>query len=410
MKRFLASLVVLCAVILLYVTKADATSLNDFTITSYDINYHLSNDKDNRSVLKTTEKITAVFPATDQNHGIERAIPKSYGEHSISLSIQAVEDERGNKLPYTTYESNGNEVVRIGDADKYVHGAQTYVIHYDQRDVTRFFSDINNDEFYWDTNGTDWKVPIQNLSVNLEIDSDVRQKLNGNSACYQGIAGSSQRCEITKTEKGFHLKAQNLQPLENVTLAIGFHKDTFSPYKESLFEFIARIYGFILIVSFIASIIILFFLIYLSDKISQRKSELGTIIPEYTPPKDTSVTVAASITSSINKTFAAQLIDFAVRHYIKIYEIDKKWIFGSKDYELEIIKDVNNLLEEEQEILRDIFSGKTAIGERLKMSSLKNNTSVYMSTLDNDKKLKEMMRGKYALQEKRADKSRIFKK
>jgi uncharacterized membrane protein YgcG len=143
---------------------------------------------------------------------------------------------------------------------------------------------------------------------------------------------------------------------------------------------------------------------------SQRKSELGTIIPEYTPPKDTSVTVAASITSSINKTFAAQLIDFAVRHYIKIYEIDKKWIFGSKDYELEIIKDISTLLEEEQEILRDIFSGKTAIGERLKMSSLKNNTSVYMSTLDNDKKLKEMMRGKYALQEKRADKSRIFKK
>lgn len=410
MKRFFISLILICVVTVLGIKNVSAAGVNDFTIISYDINYHLSKDKENRSVLKTTEKITASFPNIDQNHGIERAVPRSYDGHSVGLEITGVKDEKGNQLPYTTYESNDNEVIRIGDKDKYVHGIQTYIISYDQRDITRFFKDTGSDEFYWDTNGIEWRVPIQNLSVSVKIDNTIKQNLNGNIACYKGIAGSSQQCEITKTEDGFKIKAQNLYPLENITLAIGFEKDTFSPYKESFFEFVARIYKYVLIFSFIASLIIFFYLMYLLDRVGQRKNELGTIVPEYIPPKSTSVTVAASIISSSNKTFAAQLIDFAVRHYIKIYEIDKKWIFGSKDYELEIIKDISTLLEEEQEILRDIFSGKTQIGERLKMSSLKNNTSVYMSTLDNDKKLKEMMRGQYGLQEKNPNKSQIFKK
>lgn len=410
MKRFFISLILIYVVTLLGIKNVSAAGLNDFTIISYDINYNLSKDKENRSVLKTTEKITASFPNIDQNHGIERAVPRSYDGHSVGLKVTAVEDEKGNRLPYTTYESNDNEVIRIGDKDRYVHGIQTYIIRYDQHDVTHFFKDTASDEFYWDTNGTEWKVPIQNLSVSVKVDDTIEQNLNGNSVCYKGIADSNQRCEITKTEEGFHIKAQNLYPLENVTLAIGFEKDTFSPYKESFFEFVARIYKYVLIFSFIASFIILFYLMYLLDRVGQRKKELGTIVAEYTPPKDTSVTVAASIISSSNKTFAAQLIDLAVRHYIKIYEIDKKWIFGAKDYELEIIKDISTLLEEEQEILRDIFSGKTQVGERLKMSSLKNSTSVYMSTLDNDKKLKEMIRGQYGLQEKNPNKSQIFKK
>ena len=410
MKRFFILLILVSAITVLGIKNVNAAGLNNFTIISYDINYHLSKDTENRSVLKTAEKITASFPNIDQNHGIERAVPRSYDGHSVGLKVTAVKDEKGNKLPYTTYESNDNEVIRIGDKDRYVHGTQTYIISYDQRDVTRFFKDTGSDEFYWDTNGIEWRVPIQNLSVSVKIDDTIKQNLNGNSACYKGIAGSNQQCEITKTEEGFNIKAQNLYPLENVTIAVGFDKDTFSPYKESFFEFVARIYKYVLIFSFIASLIIFFYLMYLLDRVGQRKNELGTIVPEYIPPKDTSVTVAASIISSINKTFAAQLIDFAVRHYIKIYEIDKKWIFGSKDYELEITKDISTLLEEEQEILRDIFSGKTQVGERLKMSSLKNNTSVYMSTLDNDKKLKEMMRGQYGLQEKNPNKSQIFKK
>ena len=46
--------------------------------------------------------------------------------------------------------------MQIGSADSYVHGATTYVISYTQRDTIRHFSDTNDDEFYWDVNGTGW--------------------------------------------------------------------------------------------------------------------------------------------------------------------------------------------------------------------------------------------------------------
>jgi uncharacterized membrane protein YgcG len=42
------------------------------------------------------------------------------------------------------------------------------------------------------------------------------------------------------------------------------------------------------------------------------------------------------------------------------------------------------------------------------MSSLQNNTSVYMSTLDNEKKLKELVRGGYGLRTKNEQQSRRF--
>ena len=57
---------------------AQAQNVNNFTINAYDIAYTLSRDESNRSVLQTAEVITALFPDFDQNHGIERMIPKQY--------------------------------------------------------------------------------------------------------------------------------------------------------------------------------------------------------------------------------------------------------------------------------------------------------------------------------------------
>lgn len=87
---------------------------NDFTISNYHMKLELGRDSEQRSTLKTTETIMVQFPSADQSHGIERAIPTTYNGHSTSLAVQSVTDETGAKVAYSTYESNGNEVVRIG--------------------------------------------------------------------------------------------------------------------------------------------------------------------------------------------------------------------------------------------------------------------------------------------------------
>lgn len=385
-----------------------SAGVNDYTISSFKADYHLSRDNENRSRLTTREVIIAQFPNFDQNHGLERAIPQSYDGHSTSLRITSVMKRDGSAWNYSTYESNDNLVVRIGDEDKYVHGQQTYVITYEQRDVTRYFADTKSDELYWDTNGTKWQVPIEKLSATFRVEGAITEKLSGNTACYVGSVGATDSCEVTRGDNTFTVEAAQLNAGENVTIALGFQSNTFAEYQPSLFE---KVFGYILAAWIGVSVVAVGLMIWMGvrvSRLSNRTSELGTIVPEYIPPNDTSVTTAASIVGSGTMTFAAQLIDFAVRHYIKIYEIDKKWVFGSKDYELEVIKDISSLKAEEQEILRDIFSGKTAVGTRLAMSSLKNNNSVYMSALDNDKKLKELVRSQYGLRAKNEQRSRQF--
>ena len=151
MKRILACIVAVGAFVIGCGALVQA-GVNDFRITQFEADYYLGKDKDGRSTLRTVEKITADFPQTDQNHGIERALPKEYDGHSTQLSVESVTDETGVRRPFTTVTSNKNEVLRIGDKDTYAHGKTTYVITYTQRDVTKQFN--GKDEFYWDINGT----------------------------------------------------------------------------------------------------------------------------------------------------------------------------------------------------------------------------------------------------------------
>lgn len=411
MKALLGAL--LSLLIVISAAPVQAVNLQNFSIRYYKIDYELSRDSENRSVLKTTETIVAQFPDFDQNHGIERAIPRSYDGHPVSLSIQSIKKSDGSSWNYSIYDSNDNNVVRIGDADKYVRGAQTYVIEYMQRDVTKAFSDTASDEFYWDTNGTEWLVPIDRLQVNLTIEDGLAAQLTGNIACYQGYSGASDSCDLKSQDNKFSVQANNLSAGQNVTIAIGFKPETFAPYKMSALHLVFFILGIVFFASlFITGFIALGILIWLIVKYyrwSRRSKELGTVIPEYLPPKDTSVTTAASLISPSGSVFTAQLLDFAVRHYIKIHQTKEKSLFRSAEYDIEIIKDIKTLKAEEQEILNDIFMD-TAVGARLALKTLKSNTSVYNRIIDNDNKLKALVRGAYGFRHRVPEQSAWFKK
>jgi len=408
MKRVLLG--VCSALIAILVAPSAHAGVNDFTISNYDIKYELSQDSDGRSRLKTVETITAQFPNYDQNHGIERTIPKQYDGHKVSLGINSVKRADGSEWGYTTYDSNNNEVLRIGDANRYVHGEQTYVITYTQRDVTKYFKDTNDDEFYWDTNGTEWQVPIDKLSVQLKVSNGLKDKLNGRVYCYQGYADSKERCEIVSEGILFEARATNLQANQNVTLAIGFKPGTFFKYQPSLWDRIVDLYATIFVLIIPIGVGIILWLSVRWSRLSNRKRDLGTVIAEYVPPNDTSLTAAASLYAGRGSLFTAQLLDFAVRGYVKIYQTREKALFKAAEYDIEIAKDLGNLKSEEREILNDIFGSSPKPGDRLALKTLKSNSAVYSRTLDNDKKLKNLVRGEYGLREKDEAKRGWFKR
>lgn len=390
MKRLVFGVLVLICGAFGY-TPVQAATTNSFTISSYAADISLSRDNENRSVATVTETITAEFPSYDQNHGLERAFVKDYDGHSLSFVLKNVTDAGGNTLDWRW---NGNSL-RIGDADTYVHGTHTYVISYTMRDVTRYYHDTGRDELYWDVIGTDWQVPIAQAIVDVRIDSSLQSELTGDTACYRGSYGSTSTCQLEKTTDGFSVWASSLQPGEGVTVAVGFRPETFAAYEQSFME---KLFAWWVIVQFIAGplavVMFTWFIVSWSGRLN-RKKELGTIVPEYLPPSDASVTVAARVGGYGTSIMTAQMLDFAVRHYLKIYEVKAKTLFSPAQYEIEIVQGVATLQPEEQEILKDTFGSLPSIGSRLNLKSLQNNPSYYHRTLNNDADLDKLIRGEY---------------
>ena len=108
-------------------------------------------------------------------------------------------------------------------------------------------------------------------------------------------------------------------------------------------------------------------------------------------------------------SFAAQLIDFAVRHYIKIYEVQESKLFSAAVYEMEIVKPIDDLRSEEREFLEDVFKS-TQVGSRISTESLKKDYSLSTRLLDNPGKIQSLKRTSYGIQQKSPEKSAWFKR
>ena len=178
--------------------------VDDFTFESLDVQYYLDRDDAGHSTLRTVETFVALFPDFDQNRGLVRNIPITYGgtdafdprRVDTQLHIVSVTDENGDPVYWETYDAGTGIYGMYIDDDTYKHGRTTYVIEYTQQDVTRHFDDTGADEFYWDVNGTDWPQPFGTVSATVHLGDGLAGALNGDAACYCGEYGSDATCPI----------------------------------------------------------------------------------------------------------------------------------------------------------------------------------------------------------------------
>lgn len=402
MKKLLLTWILFVAILVTGVTARATGNLDNYTISDFKADLVLSRDQERRSVLKTTETITAQFPSYDQNHGLERVFVKEYENHSTSFKLISVTDEKGNNLPYNW----SGDALRIGEADKYVHGQKTYVITYSQRDVTKYYPDTDRDEFYWDAIGFEWRVPIQRASVKIVLDNGLASIFTNDAYCYYGSIGADSRCQVSNLSSNqqaqiYTGEISNIGSGQGVTVSFGFEKNTFAGYKASLAEIIQALYTWLLTAQMLIMIPLIFWAVIYWKNVLSRKKEIGTIVPEYLPPKDVSVTVSAQVAGYRKPIITAQLLDLAVRNFIKIYEVKPKTLFRRAQFEIEITKDIGSLKWEEQELLKDIFGTSPAVvGQRLNLKTLRFSQEFYDRTLNNDKDLDNLIETEYGLHQK----------
>ena len=334
---------------------------NNFTIINYNVRLELGRDRNNHSTLKTTETITADFPP-DQNHGITRQFVKKYDGHATNFTLESVKDEHGVDLEY---HQNGN-TLRVGNKNAYVSGTKTYVITYTQRDVTRYYSDTQKDEFYWNAIGVDSPVPVVSATVTLKLDAALAGKAKTNIQCYYGALQAKNTCESTVSGAEYSLRANNLGRYQGVTIALGFEPGTFAAYQPSLRERLPNIILTGMAAMFGVGIVVLAFCSRKwKKKFAEELAQAAAIrrqpvAPEYVPPADRSVVESIAVLGwhNFGKALSAQVVDWAVRHIIEIRQTGT----GKHDYMFVVKKSFAGTTKHERTLAASIFGNDLAVG------------------------------------------------
>ncbi len=314
-------------------------SAQDFYFKDFTADYYLTKAEDGTSKLHVKEVLTAVFPETDQNHGINREIPvfnqgkkNRTVENESTLNLTVLRNGEPENIARIVDEGDYYNVY-IGNASTYVHGEQIYTLEYDFTDViTEFDENLINvsgqenvaklfQELYWDTNGTGWSQSFEKITARLHMPTEILNNMQSDIWCYVGKYGEngSERCIIRKIDDGVSFTTENLKARENLTFVVDFRPDTFKVIIEK---------NYILVILLIAEIIVITFVLirkYLKWKkeaATQRKLYRSLFVtPQYQPPKNQKIHVAEGEQISLKKvksSYVATLLELAVGKMITI--------------------------------------------------------------------------------------------
>jgi uncharacterized membrane protein YgcG len=337
---------------------------DDFEFRSFTADYTLTRDAEQHAHLDVVETAVAVFPSIDQNHGIIRAIPDYYGNVFLDTTVLSVVDESGAPVPYAVNNDGGFTNLRIGDGNVFVHGEQTYVIHYTQVDTIRFFADANSgageDQFYWDVNGTGWAQPFDQVSATVTIDAGLVPSVRPGLSCYQGPTGGTNECSegISSTgDQVFTAAGRDLEPGETLTIDIPFAPHTFVEGEQvdpnAPIDFGPAPPGWAVALSgagwlsLVAGIV--------GAVVLRRKKAVATstIIPQYSVPKGLDVMIAAELIGERHRALQAQIVSLAVKRKIRLlgYPVHDA---STADYAVQLV-DATGLESWEQAVVDAIF-------------------------------------------------------
>lgn len=342
--------------------------VQDFTINDFKANYFLSNE-DPQGLLAVNEALTVTF--TDNNHGILRAIPNSYNGRSLKLKIAYVSSDSGAPTTYTTYQENGNTVLKIGDPNKTVTGRQQYNINYTVLNVIGFYDGYA--ELYWDVNGDQWQQPLEHVSVSLETETGANLI---EAVCYTGGFGSKAQDCATKIA-GNQLNVETTASLgagQTLTFAAKFRSAYFAP--ETTVERLRDYLGTILKIS-LPLLLAGGYAVRRWLKYGRDPKGRGTIVPEYDAPYNLLPAEVGTLADfrTDQKDITATILDLAVRGYLKIIEEKKvkRLARDSLEYSLELRRtDWGGLSDYEQKILSGIFGSGAKMGDVQALKDMKN--------------------------------------
>lgn len=348
---------------------------NNFYFKDFTADYYLWRDEAGTSRMLVVEELTAVFPSSNQNHGITRVIPFTNNDgKNLTMdtgdTIYIDVERNGIEEPVSKVEvGDGYYNVYIGDADEYVHGEQVYTLTYEFENLILDFDDWQ--ELYWDANGNDWSQRFDQVTARVHLDEGIADQFTGETSCYVGRYGSTgqNRCQTSKfTEEidledgrksagGIEFTASKLSAGETLTFDLEFQADTFAPAPKH-FNYTYLVMAIIATIGAVGLIILM--LLSFRATAAKRKYYKNLFVkPEYTPAPD--LTVAEMASNYIGKGVrgdakVATLLELAVNHKIELVKTEREGAFGKKKTQW-LIRVKTDTMNKEQAIVLKILAG-----------------------------------------------------
>lgn len=324
------------------------SSDSEYTLNSYDINIVVNKN----NTLNVTEKIGAYFNV--EKHGIFRKIPLrnnvtrldgTTSKNRVKIRNIKVNDN------YSLSTEDGYKVIKIGDSNKTLTGQKNYKISYLYnlgRDSGKKY-----DELYFNLIGSEWDTSISNITFTIKMPKEFDSSKLGFSS---GTVGSTNSSKVT-----YNVNKNTITGRYNGTLNSGEALTVRLELPDGYFEGASLNIGLTSILSIVLPLLFVLITYLLWNKFGKGKRVIETV--EFYPPQGfNSAEVGFLYKGKVeNEDVISLLIYLANKGYIKIVEIEERYLFStSKKFKIIKQKEYDGNNPSEAVFLKGLFPSKTS--------------------------------------------------
>ncbi|MEO5927180.1 MAG: DUF2207 domain-containing protein [Patescibacteria group bacterium] len=360
-------------------------SVHAEVIHNFQVNASLTSDRR----FEVTEIIKYDFE-DEEHHGIFRNIPIRYDRDGANYRLRLTDIRvtmDGGKAPFSVSYENDDEVIKIGDGDKYVTGPHVYTIHYVTDRATNFFKD--HSEIYWNVTGDGWTVPIEQSSFSISLPPAILDH-PATTLCFTGSYGSTETaCRHVAEGQSVQVSTTRvLLPGEGFTAVVGIPAGIIR--APSVLE---RVWALISDNGILAFPVLVFIgMLFLWLKLG-RDPFAGTVIPEYEAPDGLLPHEVAAVRQFGDvpaRGITASILEMAVNGYLHIRFGEKKGLLSSKKtYTLVKMKESDGMDAASKKLFNGLFSG----GKEISTEDFKD-VKLYTSVVEFKKAVKDLLSSK----------------
>ena len=257
--------------------------------------------------LHITESISDTL--TPNRLGITRVLIPHHDGQDVGLTNLDIRDAEGKEYPFERRELPNGDIELLIDRNDPLLERQfertfDFRISYDLLKTVSTADDIQ--EIYLDVNGTEWPNGFESVRADLVIGPSLAGHLTGDAACYQGRAGSSETCTITRDGDTFSATLTGVGAYENMTIAVGLQDGTVAdPLRPSR----ARSHGWWGIAGLLGIGLATLAVSLLTRRLVRNPApgEVG-IVTQFTPPDSLEPVLAADFLGVPERGAAAHLV------------------------------------------------------------------------------------------------------